>query len=477
MIFKNIIYIFLYITIMDNTNIQFYTDTRAVYSTLDEDSKIAIGSASGTVEGFELLYDNLTTPKEFKISKLGINFDDGVVNNTTSLSRIAEVQTLLQAVETPPNATTFQIDNTLLLTDGTNNTSFDVNGVDLDITTSGTGHVNFNRLPECSVVPTTNNQLVNKSYVDGSPAPTANISSTNLNASYFPVFVSASGTGQVLRCDDATGPFQFNPNTGAISLANTINISGSGAVATIRLGIAAGATNQGNFASAIGFNAGTQSQGQNGVAIGQNAGRTNQGIGAVSIGNGAGQTTQSNNAIAIGPVAGNSTQGNQSIAIGINAGNTTQGNFSVAIGSSAGNTTQGTNAVAIGLNAGQTTQNSNAVAIGDAAGNGSQGANAVAVGINAGNSNQGSHCVAIGNSAGRSGQGNNSVAIGRLAGDTNQDANSICINASGAPVNPNQAGLFINPVRAGALGSSFTPALPANVLYYNNATSEILRTI
>jgi hypothetical protein len=445
MIFKNIIYIFLYITIMDNTNIQFYTDTRAVYSTLDTDSKIAIGSASGTVEGFELLYDNLTTPKEFKISKLGINFDDGVVNNTTSLSRIAEVQTLLQAVETPPNATTFQIDNTLLLTDGTNNTSFDVNGVDLDITTNGTGHVNFNRLPECSVVPTTNNQLVNKTYVDGRSAPTADITSTNLNGNYFPVFVSAAGTGQTLRCDNATGPFQFNPLTGAISLANTINISGATAQGQIRFGI----------------NAGLTTPGTNCVCIGQDAGTNNTGIGTISIGLRAGQTNQSNNGVAIGAQTGQTSQGSVGVAIGLNSGQTSQGNFSVAIGSSAGNSNQGTNAVAIG----------------DNAANGSQGSNAVAIGVNAGNSNQGTHCVAIGNSAGRSGQGNNSVAIGRLAGDTNQDANSICINASGAAVNPNQAGLFINPVRAGALGSSFTPALPAGVLYYNNATSEILRTI
>ena len=462
---------------MDNTNIQFYTDTRAVYSTLDEDSKIAIGSASGTVEGFELLYDNLTTPKEFKISKNGINFDDGVVNNTTSLSRIAEVQTLLQAVETPPNATTFQIDNTLILTDGTNNTSFDVNGADLDITTSGSGHVNFNTLPECSVVPTTNNQLVNKTYVDGSSATIADITSTNVNGTYFPVFVSAAGTGQILRCDNAVGPFQFNPSTGAISLANTINISGSVAAGTVRLGLNAGTTSQGSFGIAIGLNAANDTQGNNAVAIGQNAGRTDQGIGAVGIGNGAGQTNQSNNAVAIGPLAGQTTQGNQSIAIGINAGRTTQGDFSVAIGPAAGNDTQGINAVAIGLDAGETDQGTSAIAIGNSAGNGSQGANTVAIGINAGFSNQGTHCVAIGNSAGRSGQGNNSVAIGRLAGDTNQEANSICINASGVAVNPNEEGLFINPIRAGALGSSFTPALPAGVLYYNNATSEILRTI
>jgi hypothetical protein len=49
------------------------------------------------------------------------------------------------------------------------------------------------------------------------------------------------------------------------------------------------------------------------------------------------------------------------------------------------------------------------------------------------------------------------------------------LNASGSALNPAQVGCFINPIRAGATGGSFTPALPPNALYYDTTTFEILR--
>jgi hypothetical protein len=213
------------------------------------------------------------------------------------------------------------------------------------------------------------------------PAPPQSITSTNTNVSFFPVFVSGNGT-QILRCDNTTTPFQFNPNSGAISFANTLNISGSTAGGQVRLGL----------------NAGLSGLSANAIAFGQDAGRTNSGLGSVSI--------------------------------GLRAATAFQGNSAVAIGANAGRGTQGANAIAIGANAGRGTT---------------------------------------------SGQGVNAIAIGNNAGVASQTAGSICLNASGVALNPNQVGCFIDTFRAGALGSSFTPALSPNALYYDTTTFEILR--
>ena len=335
---------------MAGTNIQYYTDTRAVYSTSNEDSKIAIGSATGTVEGLELEYDILTTQKNFKISKLGVNYDDGVINNTTSLSRIAEVQNLLQSVQTPPNATTFSLNNTLLLTDGTNSTTFDVNGIDMDVITSGGGHFNFNTLPECSEVPSTNNQFTNKTNVDGKSASTSDITSTNTNGIYYPVFTSSSGLGQILRCDDITGPWQINPNTGVFNFATTIGCSGSGANGSVKFGLNSQLITPGLACVAVGLNAGNNTQGSSAIAVGSSSGLNNQGASSVAIGVNAASNTQGSSAVAVGSSAGRNNQGNNTVAIGTKAGEGTitgMGDNSIAIGNLAGNNTQVANSICI----------------------------------------------------------------------------------------------------------------------------------
>ena len=67
------------------------------------------------------------------------------------------------------------------------------------------------------------------------------------------------------------------------------------------------------------------------------------------------------------------------------------------------------------------------------------------------------------------------------AGVASQTAGSIALNASGVALNPNQAGCFIRPIRAGISGTLFAPPLPPDVLYYGrdgaaNLTYEILYT-
>ena len=83
---------------MANTNIQFYTDTRTVFSTSNGEAKTSIGSANGTVQGLEIEYNlGVTGANEeaFKISPLGINYTSGAINYTTPLDRIAQVGSLI----------------------------------------------------------------------------------------------------------------------------------------------------------------------------------------------------------------------------------------------------------------------------------------------------------------------------------------------------------------------------------------------
>jgi len=117
------------------------------------------------------------------------------------------------------------------------------------------------------------------------------------------------------------------------------------------------------------------------------------------------------------------------------------------------------------------------VAIGKSAGQTNQQANAIAIGNNAGQLNQQTGAIAIGYQAGQgylSMQGANSIAIGNLAGADSQVAGSICLNASGTTFNPNTVGFHVNPIRLGLPGSTFSPALPPGVLYFD--ANEILRT-
>ena len=87
-------------------------------------------------DGLLIEYDVLTTQKTFEIGQNGFNWTDGTNTYTTTLGRISAVQTALQAVELPPNATTLELNNTLKLNAGaTENADLTQNG--LSYTTSG----------------------------------------------------------------------------------------------------------------------------------------------------------------------------------------------------------------------------------------------------------------------------------------------------------------------------------------------------
>ena len=270
--------------------------------------------------------------------------------------------------------------------------------------------------------------------------------------------------------------------------AGAINQGGGG----IAIGFEAGTNDQDDYSVAIGYEAGYDTQGEGCIAIGRNAGKDTQGDYCIAIGDDAGKgvtTSQGTNSVAIGRGAGKTSQDQDCVAIGYNAGGT-QDEGAIAIGFEAGQSNQGQVGVAIGYKAGKTNQSLDGVAIGSNAGNNGQGEASIAIGVFAGTNqllgsvaigdeagllNQGQACVAIGFNAGKNNQGQDAIAIGSNAGTISQSIKSICINASGAALQANQQGLFIAPIRPGNAGSTFTPNLPGNVLYYNS-TGEIQYT-
>ena len=166
----------------------------------------------------------------------------------------------------------------------------------------------------------------------------------------------------------------------------------------------------------------------------------------------------------------NPTSGGTSFGIG--SANTGQGYRAVAIGFETGQTSQGDYATAIGLHAGQNTQGTAAVAIGHAAGQNNQGQDATAVGSHAGQNTQGFGATSVGYRAGYgndTSQGDYAVALGYKAGYDSQVQNSIAINASGNVLNPTEAGLYIDPIRA-------NNAIGGNVTAYNTTTKELVHT-
>ena len=490
---------------MADTNIQFYTDTRTVFKTSDNTSKVAIGSADGTTQGFEIAYDLLTTQKEFKISKNGVNYTSGITNDTTSLPRLALTGTLLQSLEVPPNPTTLEVNKTLLLTDNISTGSIGIVGTTTQVDASGdlvlnpVGSISANgktldmtngEIHKCPLIHGPNNtdmyveakgtgdliletNGINRltiadtgimtfqggmSYNNTTNTLTATnftgtaskglIADENSGSIYYPVFTAGIGS-QSLLVDSSTGPFQIIPSTGEIKMATTLKLEGSGGNQRIYIGRDAGRVPKpdapfGTNCIGIGLQAGEVNQQGNAISIGNAAGNNSQEGGAIAIGVSSGTGTQRSNAVAIGNTAGSSNQGIASVAIGQNAGQINQGGSSVAIGIQSAINNQGGGAIAIGANAARG-------ATGDALTY--QKLNAVAIGNEAGRFGQGDSAVAIGNLAGQgtSGtsttyQGNNAISIGKEAGKNSQGVNSIAIGI--------QAGLIAQLESSVAIGEN-----------------------
>jgi len=254
----------------------------------------------------------------------------------------------------------------------------------------------------------------------------------------------------------------------------------------IAIGNNAGDCCQGQNAVAIGYNAGSYCQGQYAKAIGSEAGDCDQEQYAIAIGNEAGECCQSEYSVAIGHRAGNCDQGQgpwlcgYAVAIGAYAGECNQEYHAIAIGRDAGRNCQEFSAVAVGRSAGRCNQNNGAVAVGKQSGQCCQGTNAVAIGNYAATYCQGSYAVAIGYKAGYGdcgcSQGDYSVAIGAYAGECYQVANSIVINADGDPLNPDNAGFYVNPVREFDVTSCAAPdsGTVLTSVFYDPNTYEVI---
>lgn len=112
--------------------------------------------------------------------------------------------------------------------------------------TIGTGIKTFTNMPECGVVPTTNDQLVNKLYVDGIAINATNtaITDTSTNATFYPTFVS-SITGDLPQLVDSN--LTYNPSTDIMTFGNPPRTSVSASVADELV-------NFNNFTSPISYN-------------------------------------------------------------------------------------------------------------------------------------------------------------------------------------------------------------------------------
>jgi hypothetical protein len=94
----------------------------------DESERIITSANYSGGSGFHLKYDQTSTPKEFKLTRDGISWTQGSANYTTSLSKLAAVETAFQSIRDPPNGFTLKIDDTILLDDGSRQASIDSSG-------------------------------------------------------------------------------------------------------------------------------------------------------------------------------------------------------------------------------------------------------------------------------------------------------------------------------------------------------------
>jgi len=209
----------------------------------------ATGTAASTLGPAQLQFtDNVSTLNT--ITRNGLTLTNGVTTNTLDVNNWSGN---IQTVNTNANLTHYlnfsdssatgygrpqktagiscnPSTNTITATtfNGTASSSTSAVGVDLTSDdTSGTYSIPFSKTATATgnalfidntTTPLTYNPLASTltaSIFNGS-ANTAAITDTNTNALFYPVFVSAAGTAQTLRCDIATNPFSYNPSTGAL---------------------------------------------------------------------------------------------------------------------------------------------------------------------------------------------------------------------------------------------------------------------
>ena len=78
------------------------------------DQKVGLSDGGITID-----YNLNSTPhKFFDITPSGVSWTNGTTTLTTSLDRLAAVETAFTSIELPPNTSTLKVNNTIQLTNG-----------------------------------------------------------------------------------------------------------------------------------------------------------------------------------------------------------------------------------------------------------------------------------------------------------------------------------------------------------------------
>ncbi len=435
--------------------------------------------------GLTLADDILTTPIIVEINQVGI------VNggNTTTWNTLASLDQALASLKIPPNATTLEIENTLLatngatnsisinastpnivITDGTITNTIDKNGYTTrnnvqnstkyinfsDSSTTGTGEIQKTSSLSCNpslgtITASIFNGDLNGNASSSSSSTTSttiDITDTDVNSVYYPTFVSTSGTNQTLRADISTTPLSYNPSTSNLTATTfTGSLSGNASSSTnstnsVNIGITSDNTN-GAYYLPFAKTSGTGDKplyiDDTSTPLTYNPSTSNLTATIFTgdlVGNASSSTnisiTDTNTSATYYPTFVDSSGSGKTLRADIGTGpfsinpNTGVLNFATTMKITS-------DKIGLGGNAGIFSQGNNAIAIGLNAGNSSQGASGVAIGVGAGQgttSGQGAASIAIGSLSGQVSQGASSVAIGQQAGNTTQGGNSVAIGAS-----------------------------------------------
>ena len=167
---------------------------------------------------------------------------DGITKDSDPTVPWGTITTALEnivAVVPPPDATTLEVNNKIIITDGTNTNTINQYGYSTKNTSANLTHyLNFSdasttgigaiqKTAGLNVNPSTN--TITATTFSGDLSGNVLIQDDNTNATFYPVFVS-NNTGELpLKVDKTTNPLSYNPNTGNLTATT---FSGTATTAT-----------------------------------------------------------------------------------------------------------------------------------------------------------------------------------------------------------------------------------------------------
>ncbi len=394
-------------------------------------------------------YDNLNNLKQARITESGVTNQSS--QGFTWVEAFETINKTDAIVYPAPNATTVKINDTLLLDDNAGNTgTLDMNGVNLQITSSGnvniktintvqnathylnisdsfaTGVGPIQKSANLSCNPSTGN--ITASTFTGTASTASSVTTTSSNTAstcYIPFTDTTAGANKSLLVDDTTGPLSYQPSTATLTTGIVSLTTGGAPTFTLRnncintvptnpniyFASRTSALSSGSNNIAIGSSSGGNiAGGNNNVLLGLSTGSAlTTGSGNMALGAGSLQTvTTGLDNVAIGYASMNASTGaaGRNTCLGANSGNaisTTTTGQNVCIGYNSGLLiSTGSNNTCVGSNANNTAGNTTLT-------------NSTAIGFNTNNANFSS-----------------STAIG--VGATNTSANQIILGTASETV-------------------------------------------